>query len=154
MDIEDLFEEGVIAPRVHAADKRQALSVVAELAARHHGLKAAPVLSALVKREAQASTGVGHGVATPHARLKGLDQMRGIFVRLETPVDFGALDEKPVDLVFALLSPAESAGDHLQALARISRVMRSAELRSQLRQAAGADALRALLTRDARPSAA
>lgn len=154
MDIEELLENGVIAPRVHAADKRQALSVVSELAGRHFGLKPSTVLSALERREKDGSTGVGHGVAAPHARLRNLEKMYGVFVRLETPVDFGAMDEKPVDLLFALLSPADSTGDHLQALARISRVMRSEELRRQLRSASNADAIQALLAMETRPTAA
>ena len=67
-----------------AANKRQALSVAAEIAARAYGLKASTVLNALVRREAQGSTGIGHGVATPHARLRDLDRMCGLFLRLET----------------------------------------------------------------------
>lgn len=154
MEIEDLLDQGAIAARVSAADKRQALSVIAELAGRHFGLKPSTVLNALLRRESQDSTGVGHGVATPHARLRGLDRMRGVFVRLETPVDFGSVDEQPVDLLFALLTPVEAGGDHLKALAKVSRALRSGELRSHLRQASGSDAIRALLTQEARPTAA
>ena len=113
-----------------------------EIAARNYGLKASTVLAALLRRESQGSTGVGHGVATPHARLRGLDRMRGVFVRLEAPVEFDSLDEKPVDLLFALLGPADgSAAEHLQALAKVSRALRTAELREQLRQAHGVDAI-------------
>jgi PTS system nitrogen regulatory IIA component len=154
MEIEKILEIGAIAPRVHASDKRQALSVIAEIAGRQYGLKPSTVLSALSRRESQGSTGVGHGVATPHARLRGLDRMRGVFVRLESPIDFGAVDEQPVDLLFALLTPVDAAADHLKALAKVSRTFRSGELRSQLRQAGGLDAIRALLTEDARSTAA
>lgn len=154
MDIEDLLDRNAIAPRVSAADKRQALSVVAEIAGRNYGLKPSTVLNALLRRETHGSTGIGHGVATPHARLRGLDRMRGVFVRLETPIEFESLDEKPVDILFALLAPADAAAEHLQALAKVSRVLRSAELRSQLRQAGGLDAIHALVVREARPSAA
>jgi PTS system nitrogen regulatory IIA component len=105
-------------------------------------------------RELLGSTGVGHGVAVPHARLKGLERMRGVFVRLETPVDFGAVDEQPVDLIFALLAPADHPAEHLRALARVTRALRQADLREQLRQAHSSDAVRALLVRDARPTAA
>jgi PTS system nitrogen regulatory IIA component len=107
-----------------------------------------------LRREAQGSTGIGHGVATPHARLRGLDRMRGVFVRLDAPVDFEAMDEKPVDLLFALLAPADAAAEHLQALAKVSRVLRPAELREQLRQAHGVDAVLALLTRDSQAKVA
>ena len=131
------------------------MSVIAEIAARGFGLKAAEVFDALKEREAAASTGVGHGVAAPHARLAGLDQMRGIFVRLEQPVDFGAVDDQPVDLLFAIFSPQGDTGSaHLRALARVSRVLRQASLREQIRKASSADAIRALLVSEARSSAA
>jgi PTS system nitrogen regulatory IIA component len=154
MGIEDILDPASIAPRVNAADKRQALSVVAEIAGRQLGLKPATVLNALLKREAQGSTGVGHGVAIPHARVRGLDHMYGVFVRLEAPVDFGADDQKPVDLLFALLGPADGEARHLTALARVSRIFRSPDLRNQLRHALGVDAIRALLFQTARPTAA
>lgn len=154
MDIEDILDPAAIAPRVSAADKRQALSVVAEIAGRQLGLKPSTVLNALIKREAQGSTGVGHGVAIPHARVRGLSRMHGVFVRLEAPVDFGADDQKPVDLLFALLGPAEAETSHLTALAKVSRLFRLSELRSQLRYAVGIDAIRALLFQTVRPTAA
>ncbi len=154
MNLGDLLERGAISPRVSAASKRQALSVIAEIAARNFGLKAPDVFDALMEREAAGSTGVGHGVAVPHARLAGLDRLRGVFVRLDQPVDFDSLDDKPVDLVFALFSPQGGGSDHLRALARVSRALRQAELREQLRKASGTDAIRAFLVRDARPSAA
>lgn len=154
MDIAYLLERGAIASRVSASDKRQAFSVIGEIAGRHYGLKPSTVVNALARRETLGSTGVGHGVATPHARLRGLERIRGVFVRLETPIEFGALDEQPVDLMFALLGPVETSAAHLQALAKISRLLRSAELRTQLRAASGLDALHALLVRDIRSDAA
>ena len=154
MNIGDLLDRGVVSPRVSATSKRQALSVIAEIAARSFRLKAAEVFDALLEREAASSTGVGHGVAVPHARLKGLRRMRGVFVRLEQPVEFEALDDKPVDLLFALFAPPESGSDHLRALAQVSRRLRKADLREQLRKASGPDAMLALLTQEARPSAA
>lgn len=155
MDIGYILDRSAISPRVNANDKRQALSVIAEIAGRNYGLKPSTVLNALTRREALGSTGVGHGVATPHARLRGLDRMRGVFVRLETPIDFGSMDEQPVDLLFALLQPADSSpSEHLQALAKVSRLLRAGELRTQLRQASGLDAIHALLVRDAQATAA
>jgi len=149
LDIGYLLDRTAISPRVNANDKRQALSVVAEICGRNYGLKPSTVLAALLRRETQGSTGVGNGVAVPHARLRGLDRMRGVFVRLETPVDFGSLDEQPVDLMFALFSPADaSASEHLQSLAKVSRLLRAGELRGQLRQAHSLDAIHALLVRD------
>ena len=154
MDIEDILDPGAIAQRVSAADKRQALSIAAEIAGRQFGLKPSTVLNALLRRETQGSTGVGHGVAIPHARVRGLDRIHGIFVRLEAPVAFGADDQKPVDLLFALLGPPDAEVGHLTALAKVSRIFRSTELRNQLRYASGADAIRALLFQTARPTAA
>jgi PTS system nitrogen regulatory IIA component len=154
MNIGDLLDRGAIAPRVTAPGKRQALCVVAEMAARSFRLKPAEVLDALLEREAAGSTGVGYGVAVPHARLPGLTRLRGVFVRLEQPVAFDAVDDRPVDLIFALFAPPEASGEHLRALARVSRVLRQSDLREQLRQARGADAIHALLVQEARPSAA
>lgn len=152
--IGEFLTPGAIAPSITARTKRQALNVAAEVAARACGLKPARVFEALWERETLGSTGVGHGVAIPHARLAGLDRVRGVFLRLKPPVDFGAVDDEPVDLIFALLAPAACGSDHLRAMARVARELRSAELRQQLRQASGVDAILALLTRDARPSAA
>jgi PTS system nitrogen regulatory IIA component len=154
MDIGDLLERHAIAPRVQASTKRQALSVAAEAAGRLYSLKAGEVLDALLAREEEGSTGLGGGVAAPHARLKGLERVVGIFVRLEAPVEFGAVDDQPVDLMFVLLAPEGAHTDHLRALARVSRALRRPDLRQQLRQARTQDALRALLVREAKPSAA
>ena len=154
MDIGDLLDRHAIIPRVVAGSKRQALSVAAEAAARLYGLKAGEVLDALMAREEQGSTGLGSGAAVPHARLKALDRVRGIFVKLETPIDFDAVDDQPVDLMFVLLAPAEAPADHLRALARVSRALRRPGLRQQLRQARTQDAVRALLVHEAKPSAA
>jgi PTS system nitrogen regulatory IIA component len=154
MNIGDLLDRGAVAPRVTAPGKRQALTVVAEMAARAFRLKRSDVLEALLEREAAGSTGVGYGVAVPHARLAGIERLRGVFVRLEQPIEFQAVDERPVDLIFALFAPPDAGGEHLRALARVSRVLRQADLREQLRQAHGADAIHALLVQEARPSAA
>ena len=154
MLIEDLLDRRAVTPKVCAASKRQALSLVAESAARRFGLDGAEVLEALLAREQAGSTGVGYGVAVPHARLPGLDRIRGVFVRLEAPVDFDSVDGQPVDLLFALLAPADAGSEHLRALARVSRLLRQSQLREQLRQARTVDALYALLAQPASPSAA
>lgn len=154
MNIGELLDRSAISLRVSAANKKKALAVIAEIAARNFHLDAGEVLDALTEREAAGSTGVGHGVAVPHARLDGLERMRGVFVRIEQPVEFEAVDDQPVDLLFALFAPKNAGADHLRALARVSRVMRQGELREQLRKARTADALHALLVQDAaRPAA-
>jgi PTS system nitrogen regulatory IIA component len=154
MNTGDLLDRAAIGPRVNASSKRHALSVIAEIAARTFGVKAAEVLDALLEREAAGSTGVGYGVALPHARLPGLTRLRGVFIRLEQPVEFGSVDDRPVDLLFALFAPPDAGAEHLRALARISRLLRRTDLREQLRQAHGADAIHALLAHEAHPSAA
>ena len=128
--------------------------MIAEIAARSFGLKAPEVFDALLEREAAGSTGVGYGVAAPHARLAGLTRLRGVFVRLEQPVEFEAVDDQPVDLLFALFAPQQAGAEHLRALASVSRRLRQADLREQLRQAHSTDAVYALLAQPASPSAA
>jgi PTS system nitrogen regulatory IIA component len=154
VDIGELLDPGAITLKVHASSKRQALTIVAEIAARHVDATAADVAAKLMARERLGSTGVGHGVAVPHARLKGLERMHGVFVKFDAPVEFGAVDEQPVDLIFALLAPADHPAEHLRALAKVSRALRQTDLREQLRQAKSPDAVRALLVRDAGPKAA
>ena len=154
MDIEELLDRRAITPKVSVTSKRHALSLVAETAARRFGLDASDALDALLAREALGSTGVGYGVALPHARLEGLRRIRAVFLRLETPIDFDAVDGQPVDLIFALLAPPNAGAEHLLALARVSRLFRQAELRKQLRQSHTPDAVYALLAQPARPSAA
>ncbi len=154
MNLGDLLDLRAIAPRVGGGSKRQVLSAIADLAARSVGREPEVLLDALLEREAAGSTGVGHGVAVPHARLEGLDGLHGVFVRLEQPVAFEAVDEQPVDLLFALFAPKQAGAAHLRALARISRLLRQPDIRQQLRQAKTADAIHALLAHEAQPSAA
>ena len=156
MNIGELLDRSAISLRVSAANKRKVLAVIAEIAARNFGLDAGDVLDALTEREMAGSTGVGHGVAVPHARLDDLQRLRAVFVRLEHPVEFEAVDDQPVDLLFALFAPKNAGAEHLRALARVSRLLRQADLREQLRTARTADAVHALLVQEAtaRPSAA
>lgn len=154
MDIGELLDRGSIAVRVSASSKRQALATAAEIAGRRLKLKPQAILDALSEREAQGSTGVGQGVAVPHARLENLDRMRAVFLRLEQPIAFDAVDDRPVDLICVLLTPKNAGVDHLRALARVSRVLRQGEMREQLRQARSPDAVYALLAGDTRSNAA
>jgi len=154
MDIVDLLDRRCVTLKAGASSKHQALSLVAETCARRFGLDAGEVLDSLEAREQLDSTGVGYGVAVPHAKTPGLDRVRAAFVSLERPVEFGAVDGAPVDLLFALLSPVDAGPEHLQAFARIARILRKSELRQQLRQARTVDAVYALLSDTAPPSAA
>ena len=154
MTIGDLLDPGAVALRAGAPGKRQALSLIADVAARVMGVNADVVLDGLIEREAAGSTGVGEGVAIPHARLDGLDRIRAVVVRLDTPVAFDALDDKPVDLLVALFAPRDANAQHLRALARVARMMRQGEMRAALRQARSADAIHVLLTHEATSTAA
>ncbi|MFC5344031.1 PTS IIA-like nitrogen regulatory protein PtsN [Brevundimonas staleyi] len=149
MDIGELLVRDGIVLKSGASSKRQALHVVASAAAQAMGLDEIRVFDALMEREALGSTGLGSGVAVPHARLAGLESVKAVFVRLDTPVAYDAVDDRPVDLMFALFAPPKAGAEHLRALAAVSRAMRSAELREQLRQAHTADAIHALFVSDA-----
>jgi nitrogen PTS system EIIA component len=153
MDIGELLARDGIVLKSGASSKRQALQVVAVAAAVAMGLREDTVLDALLEREALGSTGLGSGVAIPHARLDGIDSVRAVFVRLDTPVAYGAVDDRPVDLMFALFAPPRDGAEHLRALAAVSRALRSPELREQLRQARTVDAISALFVRNAHESA-
>lgn len=154
MDIGDLLARDAIVLRGGASSKRQALFAVAESAAAALGLEADRVMEALLEREAVGATGLGSGVAVPHARIEGLDRVRGVFVRLDTPVAYGAVDDRPVDLILALFAPPTGGAEHLRALAAVSRALRAPELREHLRQARTVDAIRALFVREAPATAA
>jgi PTS system nitrogen regulatory IIA component len=154
MDIGDLLAPQGVVLRGGASSKRQALHAVAEAAAQALGVDEGRVFDALLEREALGSTGLGSGVAVPHARLSGIERVTGVFVRLDTPVAYDAVDDRPVDLMFALFAPPKDGAEHLRALAAVSRALRSSELREQLRQARTTDAVRALFVRDDLPATA
>ena len=151
-EIVDLLRETTILPRSRAISSKAILSDLAELAANESDLDARRVFDAVLAREKLASTGVGEGVAIPHARLEGLDRMVGAFARLETPVDFDAIDNQPCDLIFMLLAPEGAGADHLRALAKVSRVMRQEGLRKDLRTAQTVEALWKAFTLPRKPS--
>jgi len=126
-------------------NKRSLFKQLADLAAQRLGVDAAVALTGLNEREQLGSTGFGQGVAIPHAKIDGLTQICGLFARLSDPVDYKAIDSRPVDLVFLLLSPPDAGAEHLKALAAISRVTRDAATLERLRGARSRDALAAVL---------
>ncbi|MFT4074888.1 MAG: PTS IIA-like nitrogen regulatory protein PtsN [Asticcacaulis sp.] len=146
MFLTTLLDRRAILGNVSVNSKRQALQMVADVAARLLAVDATEVHQALLDREKLGSTGVGLGVAVPHAEIRGLERMHGIFVRLDNPVDYDSIDDMPVDLIFALLAPENAGTEHLRALAKVSRVLRQKDLREQLRKTENTDALYALLT--------
>lgn len=145
MPISELLSPKAVRSVASATSKKRLFHELADLAQTAYGLDSGSTLDALQEREALGATGVGHGVALPHARLHGLDRVVGLFLRLDKPIDFDAVDRQPVDLVFALLAPTTSGVDHLKALALVSRTLRDADLRARLRANDVPDALHAVL---------
>lgn len=145
MQLADFLDCDAIKTALPGGNKRSLLKQLAEIAAQRIDVDAATILGALNEREQLGSTGFGNGVAIPHARIDGLDQIYGLFARLGEEVDYKAIDGKPVDLVFLLLSPTGAGAEHLKALASISRVTRDAATLERLRGARSRDALVAVL---------
>ena len=121
---------------LRARSKAQLLQELARRAAKSLGIEVQPIVEALTKREELGSTGVGHGIALPHARVAGLARLFSLFARLEKPIDFDAVDAQPVDLVFLLLVPVNADKEHLAALASVSRRLRDPETARRLRATA------------------
>jgi PTS system nitrogen regulatory IIA component len=145
MQMSDLIKPEHVIAALPATDKMQVLNDLARAAAAYINIDAQKILASLLAREELGSSGVGKGVAVPHARIDGLKRYFGLFARLEPPIDFSAVDSQPVDLLFVLLLPATAKSDHLAALACVSRRLRDREVDQQLRAAAGSPALYNLL---------
>ncbi|MBT6442192.1 MAG: PTS IIA-like nitrogen regulatory protein PtsN [Alphaproteobacteria bacterium] len=154
MEIMDLLPLSGVLPKLKATSKKHALQGMSEVAAKIANLHERTVFDVLLERERLGSTGVGRGVAIPHGRLAGIETPCAVFARLDQPIDFEAIDEQPVDLIFLLLAPESAGADHLKALAKISRLLRNESTCEQLRGSDTADALFALLTEPAKVSAA
>jgi PTS system nitrogen regulatory IIA component len=155
MEIEDLLSSPAqVMPRLKVLSKKQALQELARRAAEITGVHERQIFDVLLERERLGTTGVGNGIAIPHGKLADVKQMFGLFARLEHPVDFDAIDEQPVDLIFLLLAPEGAGADHLKALARVSRLLRDRAICEKLRGADQAEAIYALLTDRAHSHAA
>ncbi|NQU61840.1 MAG: PTS IIA-like nitrogen regulatory protein PtsN [Rhodospirillales bacterium] len=146
MEIHDLLVPDGVDADLKATSKKQGLQDLARRAAAVTGLHERAVFDVLMERERLGTTGVGNGIAIPHGKLPNLDRLYGLFARLETPIDFQAIDERPVDLIFVLLAPENAGADHLKALARISRLLRDQAVCDKLRGTDNAEALYAILT--------
>jgi nitrogen PTS system EIIA component len=149
MDLADLIAPEGVYPSLKAKTKKQALQDVAQRASVLTGIDARDIFDTLLQRERLGSTGVGRGIAIPHGRLPALKNIVSVFARLEEPIDFEALDEEPVDLIFLLLAPEHAGADHLKALARISRLLREPSTIERLRASRDRAALYSVLTEPA-----
>jgi len=146
MDMGDLLTRDGIIPSLKAKTKKQVLQELAQRAAPITGCAERDILEALLQRERLGSTGLGRGIAIPHAKLKGLGRIICLVARLDEPIEFDSLDNEPVDLIFVLLAPDHASGDHLKALARISRLLREPNALDRLRAARDKAGIYAILT--------
>jgi PTS system nitrogen regulatory IIA component len=154
MEIIDLVIPGAIVANLRATSKKQALQELSSRAADVCGQHERAIFDVLMERERLGTTGVGSGIAIPHGKLASLDRLYGLFARLEHPVEFQSIDERPVDLIFLLLAPESAGADHLKALARVSRLLRDKVICDKLRGTDNAEALYAILTESMEPRAA
>ncbi len=154
MDLSDLIGVNSVIPALKANSKKQLLQTLAEKASELTGLVERDIFDTILQRERLGSTGVGGGIAIPHGKLPGIEAITGVFARLETPVDFEAMDDQPVDLVFLLLAPEGAGADHLKALSRIARVLRNTETVSKIRGTSDAAVIHDFLSQTEAPHAA
>jgi PTS system nitrogen regulatory IIA component len=145
MPLNDLVTPNAVMPALKVNNKKQAIAELAAKAAVLTGQSERDILEILLQREKLGSTGVGNGVAIPHGKLPKLGKLFGLFARLDRAIDFEALDNQPVDLVFLLLAPEGAGADHLKALARVARLLRDPEIVNKLRESRDAEAMYAVL---------
>jgi PTS system nitrogen regulatory IIA component len=145
MPLTDIIAPNAIIPALKVNNKKQAIQELAAHAAKLTGQDQRMILEVLQQRERLGSTAVGSGVAIPHGKLAKLGGLFGLFARLEKPIEFEALDNQKVDLIFLLLAPEGAGADHLKALAKIARLLRDPEIARKLRESPDAGALHAVL---------
>jgi PTS system nitrogen regulatory IIA component len=137
MKISDILSAELIVPDLQQTAKREVLEeLVSHLSAAVEGIDAAGLLAVLLEREQLGSTGIGDGVAIPHGKLRELKKLLAVFGKSARGVEFNAMDSRPVHLFFLLVAPENSAGVHLKALARLSRLLKNNGFRQKLMDAA------------------
>lgn len=146
MELANILKPNAVKVFSAASSKKRLFQEISDVGASAYGLNTGVAIEALLERESLGPTGVGHGVALPHARLPELEKVVGVFVMLEKPIDFGAVDRQPVDIAFALFAPEDAGVEHLKALALVSRTLREPALCSKLRANLDATKLFAILT--------
>ena len=154
MEIDDLITPEGVVGSLRVTSKKQALQELSKRAAEITGQQERAIFEVLIERERLGTTGVGNGIAIPHGKLAGMDRLQGLFARLQTPVEFDAIDDQPVDLIFLLMAPETAGADHLKALARVSRLLRDRVVCDKIRGSENPEAIYALLTESAASHAA
>jgi PTS system nitrogen regulatory IIA component len=146
MELSKLLMPGAVRVIGQLTGKKRLFQELGEIGAQAYGLNASVATDGLQERESLGPTGVGHGIALPHARLDDIDHIFAVFLRLERPLDYDSVDRQPVDLVFGLFAPKESGVEHLKALALVSRTMRDPGICAKLRANTDPAKLHAILT--------
>ena len=154
MELYDLLHPEAIKVVTAASSKKRVLHDMAQLAGNSYDVRTEVLLEALLEREKLGPTGVGHGVALPHARSTDVDRVCGAFILLESPIDFGSVDKLPVDIIFGLFAPENAGVDHLKALAIVSRTLRDNSICAKLRANPDQQTLFTILTENQKIQAA
>jgi PTS system nitrogen regulatory IIA component len=141
MELADILAKRSVLCCAGVKTKRQLFEELAERAADVTGLPASDIVDAITSREELGSTGLGNGIAIPHGKLAGIDGVVALIARLDQPIDFDSVDDQPVDIVVMLLAPAGAGADHLKALSRVARLLRTEEVVDELRNATTPDEL-------------
>jgi PTS system nitrogen regulatory IIA component len=146
MQLSHLLKPEAVKVLGHHTSKKRLFQDLGDMAALVYKMSSREAVESLQERESLGPTGVGHGIALPHARIEGLESVCGIFIKLEKPIEFGSVDKQPIDLVFALFAPTASGVDHLKALALVSRTMREEGICTKLRANSDPATLYVILT--------
>lgn len=154
MKFADLLSSKAVKAVTTASSKKRVMHSIAEVAESAYGIPAQRAVEALLEREGLGPTGVGHGVALPHARLDEVEKVSGVFILLEKPIDFEAVDRQPVDIIFALFAPEDAGVEHLKALALVSRTLRDQTFCTKLRSNPDPSTLYTIITEAAAVQAA
>ena len=154
MELYDLLHPEAVKVVAAASSKKRVLQDMAQLAGNCYDMRAEVLLEALLEREKLGPTGVGNGVALPHARSMDVGRVCGAFILLESPVDFGSVDKLPVDVIFGLFAPEIAGVDHLKALAIVSRTLRDISICAKLRANPDQQTLFTILTENQKIQAA
>ena len=148
MLVSKIINQNRVSYLTSVSSKKRLFQEIANVLAVECGLTVENIFNALKDREQLGPTGMGNGIAIPHAKVDGIEKISGMFIRLEKPIEFESMDRKKVDLIFTILAPPNSGVDHLKALAKVSRLLRDQNICSKLRSTKDISALFSILTQD------